>query len=125
MATNNHKDDRDILEVLKAELDFLEKGGYGRSPRQAWRVPLVFEDSPSCMNYDRPDKPEPCEHCVLMQFVPKDAREAKIPCRHIPLNDKGETLDYLYRCAEFHEVEDAMRQWLRATIAKLESQVAK
>ena len=27
------KDDRDILEVLKEELDFIEKGGYGRSVR--------------------------------------------------------------------------------------------
>ena len=25
-------DDRDILDVLKFELQFLEKGGYGRSP---------------------------------------------------------------------------------------------
>ncbi|HXZ14311.1 MAG TPA: hypothetical protein VEG64_18130 [Candidatus Sulfotelmatobacter sp.] len=125
MAANNPDDDRNILEVLKAELNFLEKGGYGRSPREPHRASLVFEDSPSCMNYDRPDKPEPCEHCVLMQFVPKEAREQQIPCRHIPLNDKGETLDNLYRCAEFHEVEDAMRQWLRETIARLESQSTK
>lgn len=27
------KDDRDILNALKFELQFLEKGGYGRSPR--------------------------------------------------------------------------------------------
>jgi hypothetical protein len=27
------KDERDLLEVLKFELQFLEDGGYGRSPR--------------------------------------------------------------------------------------------
>ena len=27
------KDERDLLEVLKFELEFLEQGGYGRSPR--------------------------------------------------------------------------------------------
>lgn len=27
------KEDRDVLEVLRFELDFLENGGYGRSPR--------------------------------------------------------------------------------------------
>ncbi len=30
------KDDRDVLEVLKFELDFIEKGGYGRSVRTPW-----------------------------------------------------------------------------------------
>ena len=27
------KDDRDMLELLKSELGFIEKGGYGRSVR--------------------------------------------------------------------------------------------
>ncbi len=49
------KDDRNILEVLKFELQFLEKGGYGRSPRSPWKPQLIFEDSPSCMNYDSKD----------------------------------------------------------------------
>ena len=31
------KDERDLLEVLKFELEFLEDGGYGRSPRTPWR----------------------------------------------------------------------------------------
>ena len=46
------QDDRDVLEALKFELQFLEKGGYGRSPRDPWRAQLIFEDSPTCMNYD-------------------------------------------------------------------------
>ncbi len=41
------KDER----VLKFELEFLEKGGYGRSPREPWRPQFIFEDSPTCMNY--------------------------------------------------------------------------
>ena len=27
------RDERDLLELLKTELDFIEKGGYGRSVR--------------------------------------------------------------------------------------------
>ena len=30
-------DKRDILEVLKFELNFLEQGGYGRSVRTPWK----------------------------------------------------------------------------------------
>ena len=113
-------DDRDLLEVLKFELEFLEKGGYGRSPRQPWRAPLVFEDSPSCMNYDSKDRPGPCSDCVLMQFVPFERRTAIIPCRHIPLNDAGETVNSLYRTGTQEELEEALGNWLRTTIKRLE-----
>ena len=64
------QDDRNTLEVLKAELNFVKKGGYGRSPREPWRAQLVFEDSPTCMNYDTKEDRTPCAECLLMQFVP-------------------------------------------------------
>jgi hypothetical protein len=115
-----YKDERDLLDVLKAELAFLEKGGYGRSPRQPWRQPLIFEDSPACMNYDSKENPGPCSDCVLMQLVPPEFRRNKIPCRHIPLNAENETLDSLYRYGDQFEIEQAFGNWLRTTIATLE-----
>lgn len=114
------KDERDLLDVLKFELDFLQKGGYGRSTREPWRPRYIFEDSPTCMNYDCKENPEPCSHCVLTQLVPPDLRNEKIPCRHIPLNELGENLDSLYRYDDQREIEENVRNWLRATIATLE-----
>jgi hypothetical protein len=119
------QDDRDILDVLKFELEFLKKGGYGRSPREPWRAQLVFEDSPSCMNFDSKRDPSPCAECALMQFVPAESRSEKVPCRHIPLTPAGETLTDLYRGGTQAELEDAMADWLRSTIARLEAQRAK
>ncbi len=116
------KDERDLLEVLKFELEFLEKGGYGRSPREPWRPRFVFEDSPTCMNYDCKENPGPCSDCVLMQLVPPEHRTEKIPCRHIPFNESGETLDSLYRWGEQHEIEETVGNWLRATIQRLEEE---
>jgi hypothetical protein len=116
-----HKDERDLLEVLKFELEFLEKGGYGRSPREPWRPRYIFEDSPTCMNYDCKESPEPCSSCVLTQLVPPELRDEKIPCRHIPLNALGENLDSLYRYDDQPEIEQTMESWLRATISKLEA----
>jgi len=116
-----YKDERDLLDVLKAELAFLEKGGYGRSPRESWRQPLIFEDSPSCMNYDSKEAPGPCSDCVLMQLVPSQFRGKQIPCRHIPFNAEGETLDSLYRYSDQFEVEEVFGNWLRKTIAALEA----
>jgi hypothetical protein len=115
-----YKDERDLLDVLKAELAFLEKGGYARSPRESWKQPLIFEDSPSCMNYDSKDHAEPCSSCVLFQLVPPQFRGKQIPCRYITLNAEGETLDSLYRSSHQFEVEEVFGNWLRQTIAKIE-----
>jgi hypothetical protein len=117
-----YKDERDLLDVLRAELTFLEKGGYGRSPRESWRQPLIFEDSPSCMNYDSKDHADPCSSCVLFQLVPPQFRGNKIPCRHIPLNAEGETLDSLDRYSRQFEVEEVFGNWLRTTVATLEEE---
>jgi hypothetical protein len=116
-----YKDERDLLDVLKTELAFLEKGGYGRSPREAWRQPLIFEDSPSCMNYDSRDHAEPCSSCVLFQLVPQQFRGKQIPCRHIPFNAEGESLDSLYRSSHQFEVEEVFGNWLRRMIAAVET----
>ena len=118
------QDTRDALEVLKFELNFLGKGGYGHSPREPWRAQLIFEDSPTCMNYDTKSHPGPCNDCFLMQFVPPESRGEKVPCRHIPLTNAGETLNDLYRGGTQQEIEDALGSWLRNTIARLEAERA-
>jgi hypothetical protein len=116
------KDDRNTLEVLKAELNFVKKGGYGRSPREPWRATLALEDSPTCMNFDTKENRTPCAECLLMQFVPADKRGEKVPCRHIPLTSGGDTLLYLYRGGTEQEIEEALSIWLKKEIAKLESE---
>jgi hypothetical protein len=114
------KDERDLLEVLKFELKFLEDGGYGRSPRSPWRPQLIFEDSPTCINFNSAEDPRPCTDCVLVHLVPPEFRSAQIPCRHIPFDSSGETLDSLYRLGDQVEIEEVVRGWLRATIKRLE-----
>jgi hypothetical protein len=113
-------DERDLLEVLKFELQFLEDGGYGRSPRTPWRPQYIFEDSLTCMNYDSKENPGPCSNCVLMHVVPVEYRSEKIPCRHIPFNASGETLDSLYRYTDQNRIEETVGAWLRGTIQQLE-----
>jgi hypothetical protein len=116
------QDDRNTTEVLKAELNFVKKGGYGRSPREPWRAQLAFEDSPTCMNYDTKEDRTPCSECLLMQFVPDEKRGEKVPCRHIPLTSYGDTLLHLYRGGTEQEIEEALTIWLQKEIAKLESE---
>ena len=114
------KDERDILEVLKAELAFLEKGGYVRSPHESWRQPLIFEDSPSCANYDSANHSVPCSECVLFSLVPPQFRGKQIPCRHIPFNAEGETLDSLGPCSEQFEIEELFGKVISVSSIKRE-----
>jgi hypothetical protein len=116
------KDERDLLEVLKFELQFLQDGGYGRSPRTPWRPLFIFEDSPSCVNFDAKENRVPCNNCVLMDLVPPEMRSARIPCRHIPLNASGDTLDSLYRYGEQQEIEEKVAEWLRGAIQQVEKE---
>jgi hypothetical protein len=115
-------DDRDLLDVLKFELNFLEKGGYGSSPREPWRAPRIFEDSPACMNYDAQNNPAPCEECALIDLVPIDDRSLPKPCRQIPLTQAGDTLDTLCRWSSEQELEEAYGNWLRTMIARIEEE---
>jgi hypothetical protein len=46
-------DERELLAVLKAELAFLEKGGYRNGPGARPRQTFVFEDSPTCLSFGR------------------------------------------------------------------------
>src|ERR1700730_10834037 len=113
------KDERDLLEVLKFELEFLEDGGYGRSPRTPWRPRYIFEDSPSCPNLGDPARPHPCKECLLMKVNPDELQSESSPCRFISLSAKAETIDYFYRCGTHLEMEEALAGWLRSQITRI------
>ena len=119
------KDDPDLLELLKAELSFLEQGGYGRSVRTPWRPTLAFRDSPTCLNFSDPARPHPCSECQLMPLVPQDQHGGDMPCHHIPLDAEGRTVENFERWGTQAELEGAMAAWLRRTIARLEQERAR
>jgi len=118
-------DKRDLLTVLKRELDFLEKGGYRHTARAPWRPQFIFQDSPSCLNFDPAQTPKPCSDCLLAQLAPENFRNRNIPCRYIQLNDSGATIDSFYRSGTQKELEATFGQWLRITIQRLEEQRAR
>jgi hypothetical protein len=117
-------DKRDVLEVLKFELNFLEQGGYGRSVRTPWKPTSAFLDSPSCINFNDSGRPHPCSECLLTDFVPERCREEETPCHHIPLNAHGETVYTMERQREQIELEEALKNWLKETIQRIEHERA-
>ena len=115
-------DDRDTLEVLKTELDFIEKGGYGRSVKTPWQPTSIFQDSPICLNFADLERTHPCSECLLIDFVPPENRTKDVPCHHIPIGVAGETIDELEWSEDQRGTEEAVKTWLRATIKRVEEQ---
>ena len=114
-------DDRDVIDVLKAELDFIEKGGYGRSVREPWKPTVAFQDSPVCLAFPIRSHDD---GCVLMRFVPPELRSHSIPCHHIPLNDAGETAAMLDQQGDPQKLEGELKTWLRTQIKQIEDERA-
>ena len=115
------KDERDLLELLKMELDFVEKGGYGRSVRTPWKETSPFRDSLTCVNYALPEKAHPCAECHLIDFVPPEKRDETLPCHFIPLNESGDTVEDLETKGNQAKLEETLKQWMRRKIHELET----
>jgi hypothetical protein len=49
-----------------------------------------------------------------------EARGEEVPCHHIPLSLSGKTIDELEWSEDQARLEEAVKGWLRTTIAKLE-----
>lgn len=114
-------DRQKLAGILRSELAFLEQGGYRRGPRYPWRPNFVFEDSPTCINFQDKGQRRPCEECPLIEFVPQDRLETRFPCRHIHLTECGETVNSFYEWGTEEELETALKEWLNRTIQELES----
>jgi hypothetical protein len=119
------RDRRDLLDVLRGELEFIERGGYRRAWDWPWIPASVFEDSPTCLSLQTPDRPPKCDHCVLYELVPVLLRGEPRPCHHIPLNQEGETIYTLERQSTPMDVEETLKIWLQLMIYQIQKERAK
>jgi len=119
------KDERDILEILKDELNFIEQGGYGRSVRTPWQPKSAFQDSLTCINYADSEHTHPCNECHLIDFVTSEHQGEVIPCHFIPLNESGETIEDLELEDNEAKLERRVKDWLRTRIRQIEEERSK
>lgn len=112
----------EMIERLKLEIDFIQKGGYNPLVRFPREEPKVFRDSISCLNLGLKEKIEPCDECFLMEFVPSEAAHLDEPCHYIPLNSKSDTVASLESDSE--KQKSALLTWLKSTVRKLEGQMS-
>lgn len=115
------KDDRDIHEVLKQELSFIEEGGYGRSVRAPWLPKSIFQDSLTCLNHGYTYRAHSCSECRLLDFVGPEDRSQPVPCHFIPLNETGNTIEELEMAGSESKMQNVVKSWLQGKISQLES----
>ncbi len=118
------KDDRDILEILKDELAFIEQNGYGRSVRTPWVPKAIFQDSLTCLNYGYPYRAHPCAECRLLDFVGAQDHSQPVPCHFIPLDDAGNTLEKLELDGDESRTVGTVKRWLQEKISQIEAERA-
>jgi hypothetical protein len=120
------RDNAELIRLLEAELDVIEGGGYGRSPGEAGKEKPMFYHSIACINHWLiPEREESCnDDCMLMDFVPAAAKGEPLPCHLIVLNESGETVRSLATTGDQERLEREVKNWLRATIARLKAEEA-
>jgi hypothetical protein len=117
-----HQDLHETLQILRYELNYLEQGGFERD-RALLGTESPFLGSFTCVNFRDPLQTHTCRECLLHSFVPADKQNEEVPCHHIPLGDKGETMGELIAHHDRGRLVTTLEQWLRATIGRLEAQL--
>jgi len=115
---------KDIIDQLKLERDILKDGGYGRSVRSPWKPTRLFRDSVTCLNFDEMVKRQPCNQCLLWEWVPENHQKEDLPCHYIPLNDQGDSIASLEDGGDREETEKALLGWLDSVLEHLEAKLA-
>jgi hypothetical protein len=54
----------------------------------------------------------------------RELRGESWPCRSIPLDEEGKTIDYFYRCGTQIELEEPLAAWVRGQIAQMQQRLA-
>jgi len=111
---------REILQILRFELNYLEQGGFYRD-RALLGTESPFLGTSTCINFGDPLRTHACRECLLHTFVPDDKQNEENPCHYIPLNDSGETIAQLIEKKDPERMVKVLELWLRTTIKRLEA----
>jgi hypothetical protein len=114
MAEHNPARREPLLQALRTELAFFDAGGYGRPFRSEWRSTLLLRDSPVCIDYHSAGRQTSCRQCPFFSLVPAAKQNTAVPCHHIPLDGRGNTVASIYRAGTQKELDERYRDWLSA-----------
>jgi hypothetical protein len=94
-----------VLGLLRLEIEDLSRGGFGG-------FLCISRRSGSC------------GECTLLDFVPVECRKEDMPCLHIPLNERGETLHTIAQQRDRAYLEKQLVAWMKRTAKQLQEELA-
>lgn len=106
-------DKREIIGLLRLEIENIRRRGLG----------ATFRDSVLCINAGKSHRADSCDQCLLLEFVPPEAREQGVPCHHIPLSEAGDTIASLIEGSRPREIESAVLAWMESALAQLQKEL--
>lgn len=121
----NRTEKEHILEQLKLEREFIHRGGYRTSVRTRRKPPTHLRDSVTCINVNvsKAKEMQPCDRCFWWDLIPTEHRHKRMPCRYIPLDEEGNTVESLDERGDREQTEGKLSAWLDTTIARLEQEL--
>jgi hypothetical protein len=115
-----HPKGKNLLQVLDAELRFVDGGGYTDLSTHGYPQPF-FSRSPSCPNFGLIRMNTPCSDCDWMRFVPAHLRDQEFPCRFVQVSPNGETIMTVWNDGGVEAVTGHLRHWLPIQMATIEA----
>jgi hypothetical protein len=97
------------LGLLRMEIENLKKRGFGG---------LL------CLGTGSGDLNDSCEECPLLDLVPPQCHQTSVPCLHIPLNERGGTLETVLKKRGESGLEEELLRWMEETVERLEQELA-
>jgi hypothetical protein len=71
-----------------------------------------------------PRPPADCSaDCPLLELAPPESRTSQIPCRQIPLNEQGETVESIAATRATTYLEEQLTQWMEKTARQLKREL--
>ncbi len=108
MDTMSPEAKRRALGLLRIEIENLRKRGFGGS---------------LCMGIGAGPSFDCCENCPLVDLAPSEHRNAESPCRHIPLNQQGESIETILRKGDQTYLEAQLITWMEQTALCLQKEL--
>ncbi len=100
---------RRILGLLRIEIENLHQRGFGG---------LL------CLGTSGRSPSDCCEACPLLDLTPPERRKAESPCRHIPLNPRGETVETILAGKQGRAyLEEQLLAWMEQTAGRLQREL--
>jgi hypothetical protein len=76
-----------------------------------------------CMGVGTRPPADCCDACPLLELSPPESQDSESPCRQIPLNEQGETVESMAKTRDAAYLEERLLKWMERTVLQLRQEL--